>query len=137
MRLDFRFNLRGPFFTYDADMAIEQYAGDVRNDLATRALVGVMAVYASPHPTGIRKRTPFYETRLNIDDGGDPHGSGTSRVNDMGVIYGPWLNGTGSRNWPVTRFRGYGGFSKSYLRVVESIGHVTQVHMAHALRKMN
>lgn len=26
---------------------------------------------------------------------------------DSGVIYGPWLAGTGSRNWPKTRFKGY------------------------------
>lgn len=133
----FMIRLEGPFFDTRADRAVEQFAGDVRADLAVRGLIGVMTVYASPHPTGIRKRTPFYETKLNIDDGGEPHGSGTSRVNDTGLPYGPWLNGTGSRNWPATRFRGYGGFSKAYLRVVESVGHVTHYHMAYALRKMN
>ena len=28
-------------------------------------------------------------------------------LNDGGVIYGPWLEGIGSRNAPVTRFPGY------------------------------
>ncbi|MGV9803926.1 hypothetical protein ACWDTP_38425, partial [Mycobacterium sp. NPDC003449] len=33
-------------------------------------------------------------------------------VNDGGVVYGPWLEGTGSRNAPVTRFRGYATFRR-------------------------
>ena len=28
-------------------------------------------------------------------------------VNDGTSVYGPWLEGQGSRNYPVTRFRGY------------------------------
>lgn len=28
-------------------------------------------------------------------------------VHDGGSVYGPWLEGQGSRNFPVTRFRGY------------------------------
>lgn len=32
------------------------------------------------------------------------------RVHDGGVIYGPWLEGTGSRNAPVTKFGGYHTF---------------------------
>lgn len=129
--------LSGPFFDYRADLAVIDYCGDVRSDLATRGLVGVMTVLASPHPVGIRKRTPFYETQLNIDDGGRPNGAGTSVVNDMDVIYGPWLNGTGSRNYPVTRFKGYRAWDKAHRGVVESVGHVTALHMSYALRKMN
>lgn len=31
-------------------------------------------------------------------------------INDSGVIYGPWLEGVGSRNYPVTKFAGYHTF---------------------------
>lgn len=31
-------------------------------------------------------------------------------VNDSAMVYGPWLEGTGSRNYPVTRFKGYHTF---------------------------
>lgn len=31
-------------------------------------------------------------------------------INDGGVIYGPWLEGVGSRNAPVTKFEGYHTF---------------------------
>jgi hypothetical protein len=30
-----------------------------------------------------------------------------------GPVYGPWLEGIGSRNAPVTRFRGYHAFRKA------------------------
>lgn len=31
-------------------------------------------------------------------------------ITDSNVIYGPWLEGVGSRNAPVTRFKGYATF---------------------------
>lgn len=34
-------------------------------------------------------------------------------VTDDNVIYGPWLEGTGSRNSPVTRFPGYRAFRRA------------------------
>ena len=34
-------------------------------------------------------------------------------VNDAGIIYGWWLEGIGSRNFPVTRFRGYFSFKRA------------------------
>jgi hypothetical protein len=33
-------------------------------------------------------------------------------VHDSGIVYGPWLEGVGSRNAPVTRFAGYSMFRK-------------------------
>jgi hypothetical protein len=128
-------HLFGPFFDGRADDAAEQYCIDVRTDLATRGLIGVMDVLASPHPTGIRKRTPFYETRLNI--AGNPLTDDSVVVNDDDVIYGRWLEGVSKRNFPTTRFRGYHAFGRSFAGVQESVSHVTNVHMGHALRRMN
>lgn len=54
------------------------------------------------HPTG------YYESRVSVDRAA----SGHYRVHDGGVIYGPWLEGTGSRNSPVTRFPGYATFRR-------------------------
>ncbi len=33
-------------------------------------------------------------------------------VHDSGIVYGPWLEGLGSRNFPVTKFKGYSMFRK-------------------------
>jgi hypothetical protein len=54
------------------------------------------------HPTG------YYESRISVDRAGEGY-----RVSDGGVIYGPWLEGVGSRNSPVTRFPGYATFRRT------------------------
>ena len=51
----------------------------------------------------LQHQTPFYRTQIMIT---------SNRITDNDVIYGPWLEGTGSRNFPSTRFRGYATFRK-------------------------
>jgi hypothetical protein len=61
----------------------------------------------------LKHPTPYYETQIMIDR------RGTDRaVTDRGVIYGPWLEGTGSRN-QTTRFKGYASFRKAKQTTVE------------------
>lgn len=52
----------------------------------------------------LRTQTPYYRTRISVVR----HG-GDWAVDDGDVIYGPWLEGTGSRN-KTTRFKGYWTF---------------------------
>ena len=72
----------------------------------TQAIVDRVANYALEQVQhnldgSIKNPTPYYETQINVA------GYMTDRVvNDRGVIYGPWLEGTGSRN-KTTRFKGY------------------------------
>ena len=54
------------------------------------------------HPTG------YYVSNVSVD----PRGRTDRVINDSGVIYGPWLEGTGSRN-ATTRFKGYHSFRKA------------------------
>lgn len=56
----------------------------------------------------IKHPTPYYETQINIR----PVAQDLS-INDRGVIYGPWLEGTSSRN-QATRFKGYAAFRKAF-----------------------
>jgi hypothetical protein len=56
----------------------------------------------------IRHPTPYYETQL-VNERIDPT---LHRVHDRGVIYGPWLEGTSSRN-RTTRFRGYSSLRRA------------------------
>lgn len=51
----------------------------------------------------IRQPTPYYWTRITTE-----RQANDLVVHDQGVVYGPWLEGVGSRNFPATRFRGYG-----------------------------
>jgi hypothetical protein len=55
----------------------------------------------------IRNPTPYYETQVTVQN------VGTDRVvHDRGIVYGPWLEGTSSRN-QSTRFKGYASFRRA------------------------
>lgn len=61
--------------------------------------------------SSIKHPTPIYWTRLFVEQNNT--GLGTSIHDDYQIVYGPWLEGVGSRNAPVTRFRGYASFRKA------------------------
>jgi hypothetical protein len=73
----------------------------------------------------LRTQTPYYRLRIRII---------SNRVDDSGVIYGPWLEGTGSRNAPVTRFRGYATFRKVASRIEQKKNYVTDNAIRNRLR---
>jgi hypothetical protein len=75
-------------------------------DIAIRHLVATVADQASADvhqnaDTSFRDPTPYYETQLHRFEQGRQQ-----LVGDRGVVYGPWLEGDGSRN-RTTRFKGY------------------------------
>ena len=88
---------RGPLFDGRADGYVAGYATEARQEVAR---------YAKNRWTGqlvqvIRRPTPYYWTQLRVDER-----PGASVVHDGGMVYGPWLEGTSSRN-RTTRFKGY------------------------------
>ncbi|MFD5697445.1 hypothetical protein [Streptomyces lasiicapitis] len=89
----------GPLFDGRAARAMQDACDDAREDIAEFAEEHALALMGAAfrHPTG------YYESRVTTTRvSGD-----TSLVHDQGVVYGPWLEGVGSRNSPVTRFPGY------------------------------
>lgn len=93
----------GPLFDGRAQTATEQAGREIERTVAT---AGTDMVRARLN-TVLRTQTPHY--RLKIAARENRPGW---KVTDQGVIYGHWLEGTGSRNYPVTRFRGYATFRK-------------------------
>lgn len=59
--------------------------------------------------TSFKTQTPYFTTKIAIDDAGIH----AQDVTDGGVIYGPWLEGVGSRNFPHTRFKGYAMYRRA------------------------
>ena len=57
-------------------------------------------------------------------------------VHDSGVIYGPWLAGTGSRNAPATRFRGYTHWRKAAQRIEKLAKQTTVATLRQLVRKL-
>jgi len=98
-----------------------------------------LAEMLRPRPSGVflsvsearQKRTGHY--RRNISS----RVSGMQAViSDGGVVYGPWLEGVGSRN-AVTRFKGYGSFRRVGQWLNTQKLRVFGRHMARAARDLN
>lgn len=88
----------GPFFDGRAQAAIGAFCVESERDLAQdgRDMVLVELDTVLQNPTG------YYESRVTAE---------ADRVTDGDVVYGPWLEGTGSRN-DETRFKGYFTFRR-------------------------
>ncbi|MEV0115875.1 hypothetical protein AB0H77_21940 [Streptomyces sp. NPDC050844] len=92
-------SFEGPLFDGRAARAMQAAADDAREDIAEFAEEYALTLMGAAfrHPTG------YYEsmvetTRVSAD---------VSLVHDNDVIYGPWLEGVGSRNRPRPGFPGY------------------------------
>lgn len=92
-------DFQGPLFDGRAERAMADACDEARDNISDfaeeRVLMGTSANF--------KTRTPYYETRVTTER----VSSEVSLIWDQGVIYGPWLEGVGSRNSPVTRFGGY------------------------------
>jgi hypothetical protein len=97
------FVANGPLFTGLEDITLRVYMAEAELALADRAYELVQQNLAA----SIVHSTPYYQTQIQV-----VVNAVDVVVNDNGVIYGPWLEGTGSRN-QTTRFKGYSSFRRA------------------------
>lgn len=92
----------GPIFNGEAERAAADYVDAAQTAVAEEGVNLVQARLANvlQHPTG------YYQSQIHVASSGQ-----YPAVSDSGVIYGPWLEGVGSRN-AKTRFKGYATFRK-------------------------
>lgn len=91
----------GPVFDGKAVVSVEAYAFSVKAELAQEAINRIHSRLESVIKVwGDGYYDSMIQTERQIDD---------LVVTDGGVIYGPWLEGVGSRN-QTTRFKGYATF---------------------------
>lgn len=93
----------GPLFDQRADMDMAKICNEIEVDVAN---VGQTMVHGHLVQF-IRHPTPYYWTK--VETRANPEGPGRS-IWDSYVVYGPWLEGVGTRN-RTTRFKGYHAFS--------------------------
>lgn len=96
---DVEVNISGPLFDGRAAREFAAYTDEAReqiSEFAEEHVLGLMGA-AFRHPTG------YYESNVKTERAS----AEIDRVHDSGIVYGPWLEGVGSRNSPVTRFPGY------------------------------
>ncbi|MGW3428884.1 hypothetical protein ACWDHW_13150 [Streptomyces melanosporofaciens] len=126
-RINVNTNASGPLFDGRAQRAANEYSDQLRYRVATEAedMVRARLAQVLKHPTG------YYESRIRVERAGDSY-----EVNDGGVVYGPWLEGTGSRNAPVTRFRGYATFRRVKALIDRRAGGIAQRLLQRYIRRM-
>ena len=95
MLLDVSTRATGPLFDGRARALANRYVDHLERNLAEE---GLEILRGEMHRV-FRNPTGYYESRCRVEDG--------RRITDGRVVYGPWLAGVGSRNFPVTKFRGY------------------------------
>lgn len=90
--------MTGPLFDGRAARALDELPNQIAGALGTEAHRRVLAGLDAT----LRKPTGAYRSRVTL------YGpvAGQARVHDGRSVYGPWLEGTGSRN-RTTRFKGY------------------------------
>lgn len=79
----------------------------------------------------IKNPTPYYETQITVE----PRGEETV-IHDRGIVYGPWLEGVGSRN-KTTRFKGYASFRRAYQDLVSRAPARLEIIASRWVRRMN
>lgn len=125
-----KINLKGPIFSAPrrAEVMNSMKAGIKRSvsEYAFRAVTGILA-------SSIRNPTPIYQTHIIIDNRQDD----TWQVTDQGLVrYNYWLEGTGSRNFPVTSFKGYHAFQRAYEATLAQVGTLAGVEVGKAVRRL-
>lgn len=100
--------LSGPFFSTAGPALVASMLDEMKFRVAGQVLADVQYNL----DRSIRHPTPYYETQIMVQRRVDDW-----VVHDRGVSYGPWLEGTSSRN-RTTRFKGYASFR----RAVQSAG---------------
>lgn len=93
----------GPIFDGRAPRALDDIAEAVGDAVAEQGFKDIHFTLARVlrHPTG------YYQSQIRDRAMGSAH-----VLYDNRVIYGAWLEGTSSRNSPVTRFPGYFTFRR-------------------------
>lgn len=106
MRIDIDVTTSGPFFDGRALRALREFVDEAPYEIAGEGVTTWLSIYRPQ----VKNPTPYYEYLVHREK----VTYGESHVWDGGQVrYGPWLEGTGSRNSPVTRFKGYASMKKT------------------------
>jgi hypothetical protein len=121
--------MSGPLFDGGWETAVDDLVSDMTADLGDHA----RTVWLGNLNSRIRVNQGRYVSQVNV---ARPSRS-EAVVNDNRSLYGPWLEGTGSRNFPVTRFRGYRSAADAVVEVDATAVEVVQPRVDAFTKEMN
>ncbi len=126
-------DLHGPVFDGRAAEWSDQLVKDLQRTVGDHALVE----WETNLEGSIRHATPRYQLFLHAVERDHDYvvNDGYDDTNDL--QYGPWLEGLGSRNAPVTRFPGYRALRDAFDSVKEQVGELTQPGVDEYVERVN
>lgn len=118
----------GPLFNGRAEQAVQDFVEVVPEKIADEGVTAVRAALDGvlQNPSG------FYSGQIQTDQ----LAPGRMSVWDGGVVYGPWLAGTGSRN-AETGFPGYDHWRMATQSLDQRAGQIAQAALPPFLDRMN
>lgn len=117
----------GPLFDGQSLRIVAAMMKDINETLARSGLEFVRDQFDANfvNPTGAYESHVTYENRRP-----------DIVITDHGVVYGPWLEGTGSRN-QTTRFKGYWSFRSATRQLNEASEMITAAVVQRYVRQLN
>lgn len=118
----------GPVFDGRAAAAFHAAAQRISDTVAEHGRNEILSRFGSvlrSHPTG------RLEAGVTVNSGNPAH------ITDGGVVYGPWIEGVGSRNSPRTRFPGYHTYRLIRQRLDAEATKLAEPDIAIAVREAN
>lgn len=122
--------VKGPFFAGGADAKFDRAMEDMVQDISQTGYryVTTLQMRTFRHPR------PHYWTTVHPERRGHLKHAITD---DGSVVYNHWLEGTGSRNAPVTRFAGYWTFKRTAARLRGELPRLINPHIRDAVHDLN
>lgn len=117
---------RGPLFDGSAGRILDRGTERGEKDVADYAQDRIRARLGRV----LRNPTGRYMGSISVMQRGGSH-----EVNDRGIVYGPWLEGTSSRN-RTTRFKGYATFRIVSQQVEARAGAIAEPAIDRASRRI-
>lgn len=127
-------DVSGPIFDERGEKILGDFTREAVWEITKvgRGDLGVRFIQKFKLPTG------YYESRVEptrpIPFG---HSAFRSTIHDNKEIYGCWLEGIGSRNYPVTRFKGYHSFRVVALQLQRKAVPIAEAHLPKFLARLN
>lgn len=106
--IDIDISYHGPIAEGHGTHVVDDYIDDMVWEVGAQGLANVNTTLDA----SIQQPTPYYETQTTLNWGVYAGAGANVIVHDRGIVYGPWLEGAGSRNFPKTSFKGYHAFEK-------------------------
>ncbi|MES2211352.1 MAG: hypothetical protein V4515_14410 [Chloroflexota bacterium] len=127
--LDIDGSVSGPLTDGRALRAHDEYVQDVAKVVARRGERIVVSLLKG----SIKHPSPHYWNTIHIE----PTGASGWTVTDRNSVYGPWLEGTGSRNRARPGFPGYHSFRKAGEMLDGLAGNIAEDNLRLYIPRMN